>query len=105
MPTHAEQRVVPYSREQIFDLVADVERYPQFLPWCLACRIRRQLGPNQFVADLMIGFKVFREKFASEVTLRGPDRIDVVYRDGPFRYLNNHWNFRTDEAGHCIIDF
>ncbi|MBK8211367.1 MAG: type II toxin-antitoxin system RatA family toxin [Rhodospirillales bacterium] len=105
MPTHAEQRVVPYSPEKIFDLVADVERYPQFLPWCLACRIRRHLGPNQFVADLMIGFKVFRERFASEVTLHRPDRIDVVYRDGPFRYLNNHWNFRTDETGRCIIDF
>lgn len=105
MPTHAEQRVVPYTPEQIFDLVADVERYPQFLPWCIACRIRRHLGPDQFVADLMIGFKVFREKFASEVTLNRPDRIDVVYRDGPFRYLNNHWNFRADEHGRCIIDF
>ena len=80
MPTHAEQRIVPYTPKQIFDLVADVERYPQFLPWCLACRIRRRPAPDVFVADLMIGFKVFREKFTSEVTLHRPDRIDVVYR-------------------------
>ena len=105
MPTHAEKRVVPYTCEQMFELVADVERYPQFLPWCLACRIRQQLGPNRFVADLMIGFKVFREKFTSEVTLTRPDRIDVAYRNGPFRYLNNHWNFKTDDSGRCIIDF
>lgn len=88
----------------MFDLVADVERYPQFLPWCLACRIRQRLGPNQFVADLMIGFKVFREKFTSEVTLGGPGRIDVAYRNGPFRYLNNHWNFSPHPTG-CAIDF
>jgi coenzyme Q-binding protein COQ10 len=105
MPTHAEQRIVPYRPEQIFDLVADVESYPQFLPWCIACRIRRHLGPKQFVADLMIGFKVFREKFTSEVTLHRPVRIDVAYRNGPFRYLNNHWNFRDDGSGRCIIDF
>jgi coenzyme Q-binding protein COQ10 len=105
MPTHAEKRTVPYSRQQMFDLVADVERYPQFLPWCLACRIRRRLGPDAFVADLMIGFKMFREEFTSQVTMNPPDRIDVVYRDGPFRHLNNHWNFRTDEHGHCVIDF
>jgi len=88
----------------MFDLVADVERYPQFLPWCLACRIRQRPAPNQFVADLMIGFKVFREKFTSEVTLSKPGRIDVAYRNGPFRYLNNHWSFAPHPTG-CIIDF
>ena len=105
MPTHAEKRVVPYTCEQMFALVADVERYPEFLPWCLACRIRQRLRPDQFVADLMVGFKMFREKFTSEVTLSNPDRVDVAYRNGPFRYLNNHWIFIPDSAGGCVIDF
>ncbi|MBL8668555.1 MAG: type II toxin-antitoxin system RatA family toxin [Rhodospirillales bacterium] len=105
MPTHAEKRVVPYTCEQMFALVADVERYPEFLPWCLACRIRQRLRPDQFIADLMVGFKVFREKFTSEVTLSNPDRVDVAYRNGPFRYLNNHWIFVPDAAGGCVIDF
>jgi coenzyme Q-binding protein COQ10 len=105
MPTHAERRTVPYTREQMFDLVADVERYPQFLPWCLACRVRRRPAPNMLVADLMIGFKVFREQFTSEVTLHRPDRIDVVYHEGPFRYLTNHWRFEADSRGFCVIDF
>ncbi|MBK8175320.1 MAG: type II toxin-antitoxin system RatA family toxin [Rhodospirillales bacterium] len=105
MPTHGERRTLPYTREQMFDLVADVERYPEFLPWCLACRIRRKITPDLFVADLMIGFKMFRERFASEVTLSRPGRVDVVYREGPFRHLTNHWNFTEDERGRCVIDF
>lgn len=105
MPTHAEKRVVPHTQQQIFDLVADVESYPQFLPWCLACRIRRRLEPDAFTADLMIGFKVFREQFTSQVTLLQPERIDVIYQKGPFRYLNNHWKFSTNQNGHCVIDF
>lgn len=105
MPTHAEKRVVPYSCQQMFDLVADVESYPEFLPWCVACRIRRRINEQTFVADLMVGFKVFRERFTSEVTLNGAERIDVIYREGPFRYLNNHWAFSADERGHCVIDF
>lgn len=105
MPTHAERRRLCYSRQQMFDLVADVEKYPQFLPWCIACRIRTRPAPNMFLADMMIGFKMFREKFTSEVTLREPHRIDVVYHEGPFRYLTNHWNFEEDARGCCIIDF
>lgn len=105
MPTHAERRRVPYTREQIFDLVADVERYPEFLPWCVAARIRRREGPNAFVADLVIGYKMFRERFTSHVGLYPPSRIDVIYYEGPFRYLNNHWNLEPDGEGGCIIDF
>jgi coenzyme Q-binding protein COQ10 len=105
MPTHAEKRAVPYTPKQMFDLVADVERYPQFLPWCIACRIVRRPAPNVFVADMMIGFKVFRERFTSEVTLYNPGRVDVVYDRGPFRYLTNHWRFETDAGGMCVIDF
>jgi coenzyme Q-binding protein COQ10 len=105
MPTHAEKRTLPYSREQMFDLVADVERYPEFLPWCVACRIRQQDSPDAFVADLIIGFKFVRERFTSRVKLGRPDRIDVNYKEGPFSYLTNHWSFEPAADGHCIIDF
>lgn len=104
MPTHAEQRVLPHSPTQMFDLVADVERYPEFLPWCTNARIRKRRGPV-IVADLVVGFKMIREKFTSEVALdRENGRIDVRYLDGPFRYLNNHWQFH-DQDGGCLIDF
>lgn len=103
--THAEKRVLPYSAEQLFDLVADIERYPEFLPWCIGARIRSR-SENVIVADLIIGFKGIREKFTSEVTLNRPElRIDVKYREGPFRYLNNHWIFNDRSDGSCEIDF
>ncbi len=105
MPTHAEKRMLPYSREQMFDLVADVERYPEFLPWCVACRIRQPASPDAFVADLIIGFKFVRERFTSQVTLQRPDRVDVDYKEGPFRRLTNHWFFEADGDDRCIIDF
>lgn len=105
MPTHAEQRVLPYKPQQLFDLVADVEKYPEFLPWCVGARVRRRTG-NVIVADLVIGFKMIRERFTSEVTLNPEDlRIDVKYLDGPFRYLNNHWVFLDHGDGGCLIDF
>src|SRR5258707_1990876 len=103
MPTHAEQRVLPYTPEQLFDLVADVERYPEFLPWCVGARVRERRD-NLVVADLLIGFRMFRERFTSKVTLARPQRIDVAYSDGPFRYLDNHWIFAPVEGG-CRIDF
>ena len=103
MPTHAEQRVLPYTQEQLFDLVADVERYPEFLPWCLGARIRERRA-NLIVADLLIGFRMVRERFTSRVTLNRPSRIDVAYSEGPFRYLNNHWVFEPTDGG-CRIDF
>ena len=105
MATHAEKRVLPHSPEQLFDLVADVERYPEFLPWCIGARIRSR-RENVLAADLIIGFKGIRESFTSEVTLdRAALRIDVVYRDGPFKYLNNHWIFSAQPDGACEIDF
>jgi coenzyme Q-binding protein COQ10 len=103
MPTHAEQRVVPYTQEQLFDLVADIERYPEFLPWCRGARIRER-QPHLVVADLVIGFKMFRERFTSRVELNPPRRIDVTYAEGPFRYLTNHWTFEKVPGG-CRIDF
>ena len=103
MPTHAEQRVLPYSQEQLFELVADVARYPEFLPWCVASRIRSRDG-DVFFADLVIGFKMVRERFTSKVTLSRPDRVDVTYTEGPFKHLNNHWVFRPHAEG-TEIDF
>ena len=103
MPTHAEQRVLPYAPEQLFALVADIERYPEFLPWCIGARIRER-RPDFILADLIIGFRVFRERFTSRVALDPPRRIDVTYSEGPFRYLNNHWIFEP-VAGGCRIDF
>ncbi len=105
MPTHAERRVLGYTPRQLFDLVADIERYPEFLPWCVACRVRKRDG-EVIWGDLMVGFKVFRETFSSKVTLHRPGRIDVEYVDGPFRYLNNHWLFEPVEDGAATaIDF
>ena len=105
MATHAEKRVLPYRPEQLFDLVAGVDRYPEFLPWCLGARIRSR-RENVIVADLIIGFKGIRESFTSRVTLNRPEmRIDVAYLDGPFRYLNNHWIFNPMPDGACEIDF
>jgi len=104
MPTHAEKRVLPYTPDQLFDLVADVEKYPEFLPWCVAARIRRREG-DVFHADLVIGFKMFRERFTSRVSLDFPRRVDVTYTDGPFKYLNNHWIFEPAPDGGTVIDF
>jgi len=104
VPRHEERRVLAYSPEQLYDLVAAVEDYPKFLPWCLAARIR-QRKERLLIADLVIGFKVFRERFTSRVELN-PEarRIDVSYTEGPFRYLNNHWIFNPHPDG-CEIDF
>ena len=104
MPTHAEHRLLPYTAEQLFDLVADVERYPEFLPWCLGARVRERRD-NVITADLLIGFRMVRERFTSRVVLDRPDQIDVSYAEGPFRYLDNHWQFIPQEDGGCLIDF
>jgi coenzyme Q-binding protein COQ10 len=109
MPTHAEKRRMPYSAEQMYALIADVESYPEFLPWCAATRIRDRRpseGGEVVDADLVISFKVFRESFGSRVTLRpGQRRIDVEYLEGPFRYLNNHWEFIPISESECEVDF
>jgi coenzyme Q-binding protein COQ10 len=104
MPTHAEQRNLPHSPEHMFDLVSDVEKYPEFLPWCVGIRLKEKTT-KRINADMMIGYKMFREKFSCRVELTHPDRIDVVYEDGPFKYLNNHWIFIEKEDGTCTVDF
>ena len=104
MPTHAEKKLVPFTPEQMFDLVADVPLYPKFLPWCVGARVKRRQD-NVMWADLVIGFKMFRERYTSKVTLdRAAMRIDVEYTDGPFKYLNNHWVFEPHPDG-TMIDF
>ncbi|MDA9031647.1 type II toxin-antitoxin system RatA family toxin [Amylibacter sp.] len=108
MPTHTEKRIMPYTAKQMYDLVADVETYPDFLPWCAATRIRKVTKDSYktiIEADLIIAFKVFRERFGSRVTLKAEKfSIDVEYLDGPFKYLNNHWIFRDVDGG-CEADF
>lgn len=103
MPTHAERKVLRYSPEQMFDLVADVRRYPEFLPWCVGARVLSSTE-TELIADLTIGFKMFRETFRSRVTLERPDHVHVTYETGPFRYLNNHWRFRPMPQG-CEVEF
>lgn len=109
MPKHSETRQMPYSAQQMYDLIADIGSYPKFLPWCAGARIRNreQLENTEVIdADLVISFKVFREQFGSRVTLHPDDmKIDVEYIDGPFRYLNNHWSFKQLEGGGCEVDF
>lgn len=109
MPTHSETRHLPYTAQQMYDLVADVGQYPEFLPWCSAARIRAtsELESSTVLeADLVISFKVFREKFASRVTLYPSVLvIDTEYLDGPFRYMKSNWAFAEAEDGGCEISF
>ena len=105
MITHAEQRLLGYRPEQMFDLVADIERYPEFLPWCIGARIRER-NDTLVVADLIIGFKMIRERFTSRVSLdREHLTIEVAYADGPFKQMTNRWRFESTEDGRCRIDF
>ncbi|HUB14599.1 MAG TPA: type II toxin-antitoxin system RatA family toxin [Acetobacteraceae bacterium] len=104
MPTHAERQIVPYRPDQLFELVAGVEKYPQFLPWCTATRVRHRSG-NELLADMTIGFGPFRESFATRVTLDRPRSVRVRYETGPFRYLNNQWEFHPHPAGTEVAFF
>lgn len=104
MPRIAETRELPWSAEQMFDLVADVKRYPEFLPWVVATRVRSD-GETEMVADMLIGFNALREKFTSRVTKLRPQMIDVDYVEGPMKELDNKWFFRPNPGGGCTIDF
>lgn len=112
MPTHSETRILPYSAQQMYDLVADVTQYPKFLPWCAAARVRSvsedEPGVKLMKADLVISFKVFRERFGSNVVMR-PDqnRLEIEYLDGPFKYMKSSWDFADvpDAPGSCEVKF
>lgn len=103
MPAIRETRFLPYTCEEMFDLVADVKRYPEFLPWVIATRVRGDDGARM-TADMVVGFKAIRETFTSQVTKTRPDRLQVRYVDGPLRDLDNRWLFQP-AAGGCTIDF
>lgn len=104
MPSHRETRILPYTAEQLFDLVMDIEKYPEFLPWCVAARINTRKKDN-LDADVIIGYKMFREKFSSRVHFSRPHAIEVEYRQGPMRHLHNKWVFKNIKSGKCEVDF
>ena len=108
MPSHSETRRLPYTAQQMYDLVADVANYPKFLPWTAAARIRSvtpQDDHEVMLADLVISFKVFRERFGSKVELWAEEkRIETAYLDGPFRYMVSTWSFADAEDG-CDVSF
>jgi len=109
MPKFETHRPVPHTPEQMFDLVADVERYPEFLPLCngLVVRSRKDRdGKTLLVADMTVGYKAIRETFTTQVLLNKAEHaIDVQYIDGPFKYLDNRWRFQPNADGGCTIDF
>ncbi len=112
MPTHSEIKPLPYTAQQMYDLVADVGKYPEFLPWTAAARIRsnEERGDHWVMdADLVISFKVFRERFTSRVVL-WPDtkKINTEYLDGPFKHMLSNWKFEDTDTGcnvHFDVDF
>ncbi|WP_037152244.1 type II toxin-antitoxin system RatA family toxin [Rhizobium freirei] len=109
MPHFETHRPVPHSPDQMFDLVADVERYPEFLPLCEALVVRSRKerdGKILLIADMTVGYKAIRETFTTQVLLNKAERaIDVKYIDGPFKYLDNRWRFTSSENGGSVIDF
>ena len=104
MPRHSETKVLPYSPEQLFELVADIEKYDEFLPWVVAVRIKSS-SEAETIADLVVGFNAFKERFTSRVTKQAPDKIMVDYVDGPLKYLHNEWRFTPVESGGTELCF
>lgn len=104
MPGIHEIRRLPWSAEQMFDLVADVDRYGEFLPWVIATRVKSD-SETEMVADMLVGFSALREKFTSRVEKRRPEEIRVHYVDGPLRDLDNRWLFRPTGPDSCEIEF
>ena len=104
MPRHSETRHLPYSPDQLFDLVADVGRYQEFLPWIAATRVRSN-SESEMIADLVVGFKAIKETFASRVNKERPRSIRIEYIEGPLKYLHNSWTFEPDGKGGTRIGF
>jgi coenzyme Q-binding protein COQ10 len=110
MPTFSSKRRVNHSASQMFDLVADVERYPEFVPLCQSLRIRQRTpqadGTEIVVADMTVSFKLVKESFTSRVTLdRAKLQIRVEYLRGPFSNLENRWTFEPRGEGACDVTF
>ena len=108
MPRHTESRHLPYSPEQVFDLVADVKRYQEFLPWVAAVRVRSD-SETLMVADLVVGFRSIKETFTSRVHKKRPHELTIDYVEGPLKFLHNAWKFEPDGKGgthvHFCVDF
>lgn len=104
MPRHSEIRHLPHSAAQIYAVVADVRRYPEFLPWVVAMRVRSD-SATETIADMIVGFKGLRESFSSRVVKEADHRIAVDYLDGPMRHLHNEWRFTALDSGGCRVDF
>ncbi len=104
MPGVNEVRIMPWSAAQMYELVADVGRYSEFLPWVIATRVRSD-SEGEMIADMLVGFSAIREKFTSRVVKQRPGRIEVIYVDGPMRDLDNVWNFRDRDEGGCEVEF
>lgn len=101
---YKESRVINHTPNNLFKLVSDVSNYPEFLPWCLGARIKNQ-DDNSFEADLIIGFKIYKEIYSSKIFLDIKNKkIDVKYKDGPFEHLENYWIFKKDKNG-CKVEF
>lgn len=104
MPHHHERKALPFSADQMYDLVTDVRRYAEFLPWVAAVRVRSD-GDQEMMADLVVGFKALKETFSSRVLKTPKSKVVVEYLDGPMRHLHNQWLFEEVDAGNCIVDF
>lgn len=104
VPKHAETRHLPYTPTQMFDLVADVARYDEFLPWVIGVRMRSQ-SETALVADLVVGFKMLRETFTSKVLLERPRHVHVDYLEGPLKHLHNDWVFEEAPDGGTLVHF
>lgn len=107
MPTHAETKTLPFTADQMLNLVADVTKYPEFLPWCSAARVRYEdQNHDRFYADLVVGYKMISERFGSRVLVdRTAKTIDVDYISGPMKHLMNHWRFEPLDNGHTVVHF
>lgn len=109
MPSHSESRVVPYSADLMFAIVADVERYPEFVPWTVALRILKRQSEGDveiLIAQTVVGFQALRERYTSRVTLdRKQHTIDVTQTEGVFRQMETHWKFTPINETSCRADF
>lgn len=105
MLSHIEQKTLPYSARQMYDLVADVGSYKEFLPWCAGSRINKIESESVFYADLIVGYKMIRERFSSKVILEDGAHIYIEYLRGPLKHLKNHWRFTDQGDGSCVVDF
>lgn len=109
MPKFETRRIVKHSPDRMYALVADIERYPEFVPLCEALSIQSRKerdGKELLIANMSVGYKAIRETFTTQVLLKPDERaIDVKYIEGPFKYLDNRWRFEETEDGGCTVHF